>query len=31
MELAVSAKTDEELVAKFKERSKRKDWSTFQP
>lgn len=31
MALATSAKTDEELVAKFKERSKRQDWSDFRP
>jgi len=31
MELATKAQNDEELVAAFLERSKRKDWSTFRP
>lgn len=30
-EIALNAKTDDELVAAFLEKSKRKDWSTFRP
>lgn len=29
--LATAAKSDDELVDQFKERSKRKDWSDFRP
>jgi len=31
MELATKAKDDDELVAAFLEKSRRKDWSGFQP
>lgn len=31
MKLASSAKNDDELIAAFMEKSKRKDWSSFQP